>query len=154
MGDEDGGEPRFSPNLPECLLQFGSCYCVESTERLVEQETRLSRRERARNRDSLSLAAGQFMWPSVDYRRPVKANEAKRIGCAVVCVGHFAQPRNECNVSENSPVWHQSAVLRNVSERTPQQRGVLLIHRTSVHLYASGVRIDQPVDTSQHRRFS
>ena len=74
VGDQQRGKAEFMANPLEGFVCFAARDGVERTERLVEQDDFLSRRECAGESDPLALATGQLVRESVGEGRRVESN--------------------------------------------------------------------------------
>jgi hypothetical protein len=98
-------------------LQLGPGDGVEGAERLVHQHDLGLRRERARHRHPLALAAGEIARPALAILLRLETHEAQRpIGQRRRTVAP-PQPGHQGHVAPHPPVRQQPAFLRDATRR-------------------------------------
>ncbi len=113
---EDRGKPEPVEQLAELRTDPGARVCVERRERLVEQEQRGVSRERARERDSLALAARKLVHPSAgELGDPEALEQRSDVPCA---------PRAETDVAPNVEMREERVLLEEVADASVFRRDV------------------------------
>ena len=82
VGDKDGGLTELTDESGEFFLKIGAGDGIEGAEWLVEQNDRRISRERTRDTDTLTLAAGKLVRKSVGESAWIETDEPE----------HFAGP--------------------------------------------------------------
>jgi len=75
--DEKSREAQLGANALKGLMGFSSRDGIERTERFVEQDRLLARRERARESGTLSLSARELAWKPTTEASRIQADETK-----------------------------------------------------------------------------
>ena len=116
MRDEDRRHTEGAAERPEGILEVRARDRIQRAERLVEKKYTGTRRQRARDRDALSLSAGELAWPSVAEPVRIETHELER---GIALRGRLVaaqQPRDERRVSPNAPMGEQPTLLWHVAD--------------------------------------
>ena len=152
--DQQRGEAQFTADPLERFVRFAARNGVERTERLVEQDNFLSRRECPGESDALALATGQLVRQSAGESRRVQSNALQRVISHRFGRAMARQSRNEGDVPLNRPVRKQSAMLRHVAEPSPQQLRLFIPDVDSTDRYCAPLRFDQPIERAKQCRLA
>jgi len=117
---EHARDRALLPNRHEHLLKVRPGDGVEGAERFIEEEHRGSGRERPRQRDTLTLSAGELSRVSTVEAAVREADEGHGLADQGVGVRYPDQPRHELDVPAHRPVRHETAFLHDVANVPPE----------------------------------
>ncbi len=135
-------------DAPELAVQLAARDGIERAERLVHQQNRRIRRERARHADALALAARQLLRPARGEVIDAEADERQQLADArrdtrlVPC----EEARHDGDVVVNGQVRKERDVLQHVADVAPEIEWVPGGHRTPADDHLAGIGHEQPVD--------
>ena len=153
MGDENRGHLDLGVQVAQPAAQLLAHLGIERAERLVEQQHARLDRQRPRERDALTLPAGQLR--RIAVRKPSKLNEIEqpadtranlRLRQAVLAWPR-AQP--EGDVLEHRHVAEQGVMLEHEADMALADAAGKRIHAVELHLAV--VRPVEPGDNAQQR---
>ena len=154
--DENGGFSKLTNQPRKFLLQICPRNGVESTERLVEQQQFWFGGERARNADTLPLAAGKLVRKPVGKFCGVEADEIEHLASSLTFSRRFPifKPQHESDILGNGKMRKQPAVLDNVADMPPEPNGIPLGRWPTIDQNFTGGWLDQPIDELKRGSFT
>ena len=141
MGDDDEGQVEGALQRHQLELRVAAQFLVERRHRLVEQENARTLDERARQRDALALAAGQFM--RLAAAQAFKPDHRQHVGNAG---GDFAPAQavlfqTEGNVGFDGKMREERVTLKHHVDRPPIRR-----HRRKIDAVEQDVADIRPLE--------
>jgi hypothetical protein len=154
MCNEERRYACFTPKAEELLLQLGASDRVERAEGLIEKQNRLTRRESAGDGSPLPLPTGELVRPSLAENRCIETGRSQRACRTLVSVGHSAEGRYERDIAIDSPVRQQSALLRDVSDRSSENYRIILANVSPSNAHSTCVRFHQAIHAPEQSGLS
>ena len=136
VGDHDQRRLRVGPQVEQVILQVDAGEGIERRERLVEQQHLRPRHQRARDRDALRLAAGQFARP--DARLVGQADAVERARDARIALRLRAVLEAEADIVGDGEPRQQARLLEDDAD--------LLVRRGDRHAVEHDLALGRRVE--------
>ncbi len=155
VGDEDDRLAQPPLEREQLVLQPVARDRVDGAERLVHEQQRRVRGERARDAHALALAAAELRRIAVGHVR-IEADERQELlhprpGAGAVPA---QQARDGGDVLGHGPMGEQADLLDRVADLPPQRRGLALADGAAVEADVARRELGHAVDEAHRRRLA